>query len=140
MISDQNQLQIIKQTYQQKLAKMFSSSNPKCPTETISKGLQNLTNLLGTQDYWNHTLGLSSLHALVDQDRMELESSQSRVPSTHAGAANDVSSVQKLFFCALLKLPVPLFIDGRELSSLIFQLLQLLKLSVAKTKNYCFLG
>lgn len=46
--------------------------------------------LLGSQHHGHHTLWLSGLGALVDQNGAELHLCQARVPGSHAGAADHI--------------------------------------------------
>ena len=92
--------------------------------------IANEDQLLRTEHDWYHALGLGCLHALVDEDRVELEPVQPRVASADAGAANHVSCLQQFLLRRLLQQSVTFLVDAGQLPGLVLQLLQLLQLGV----------
>ena len=96
--------------------------------------------LLGAKHHRHHALGLGRLHALVDEDRVELLALQPRVARAHASAADHVGRLHQLPLGAFLQHPIALFIHRRQLTRLVLQLLQLVQLRVAEIQYFVFIS
>lgn len=123
------------ETLEQRLRQTGSSSFLAHDDRTELTVITHKDELATTQHNRNHALGFGCLCAFVDQHRAESHARNARIARTDTCAADYVSGVEKVAFALLLEGSVALFVVGRQLPSLVLELLQLLQLWHALSTN-----